>query len=68
MAMARPDPEALAPRWRAALAARRARLGPPPRPLVQGRLVRMVGLTLEAVGCEAPVGGRCDRAAGGARE
>jgi len=58
--MARPDPAALAPRWREALAARRARLGPPPRPLVQGRLVRMVGLTLEAVGCEAPVGGRCE--------
>ncbi len=58
--MARPDPDALAPRWREALAARRARLGPPPRPLVQGRLVRMVGLTLEAVGCEAPVGGRCE--------
>ncbi|TVS18549.1 MAG: flagellar protein export ATPase FliI [Gammaproteobacteria bacterium] len=29
-------------------------------PLVaEGKLVRMVGLTLEAVGCEVPVGGRC---------
>ncbi|TVQ44731.1 MAG: flagellar protein export ATPase FliI [Gammaproteobacteria bacterium] len=29
-------------------------------PLVaEGRLVRMVGMTLEAVGCEIPVGGRC---------
>ncbi len=29
-------------------------------PLVaEGRLVRMVGMTLEAVGCEVPVGGRC---------
>ena len=26
---------------------------------VEGRLVRMVGLTLEAVGCQLPVGGRC---------
>jgi flagellum-specific ATP synthase len=31
-----------------------------PIPLVaEGRLVRMVGMTLEAVGCEVPVGGRC---------
>lgn len=30
------------------------------RPIVAaGRLVRMVGLTLEAVGCQVPVGGRC---------
>lgn len=26
---------------------------------IEGRLVRMVGLTLEAVGCEAPIGSRC---------
>ncbi len=26
---------------------------------VEGRLTRMVGLTLEAVGCQAPIGGRC---------
>ena len=32
-----------------------------PVPLVvEGKLVRMVGLTLEAVGCQAPVGARCD--------
>jgi flagellum-specific ATP synthase len=31
-----------------------------PRPLVvQGRLVRMVGLTMEAAGCQAAVGDRC---------
>ncbi|MDD3519376.1 MAG: flagellar protein export ATPase FliI [Chromatiales bacterium] len=31
-----------------------------PVPLVaEGRLTRMVGLTLEAVGCQVPVGGRC---------
>ena len=30
------------------------------RPLVvAGKLTRMVGLTLEAVGCQAPIGGRC---------
>ncbi|MEM7379129.1 MAG: flagellar protein export ATPase FliI [Pseudomonadota bacterium] len=30
-----------------------------PAPVVEGRLTRMVGLTLEAVGCQAPVGDRC---------
>ena len=31
-----------------------------PIPLrVEGKLVRMIGLTLEAVGCEVPVGTRC---------
>ncbi len=31
-----------------------------PEPLIaEGRLVRMVGMTLEAVGCEVPIGGRC---------
>ncbi|MGB5305132.1 MAG: flagellar protein export ATPase FliI [Gammaproteobacteria bacterium] len=28
--------------------------------MVEGRLTRMVGLTLEAVGCEVPVGARCE--------
>jgi flagellum-specific ATP synthase len=28
--------------------------------VVEGRLTRMVGLTLEAVGCQAPVGSRCE--------
>ncbi|MCB1923359.1 MAG: flagellar protein export ATPase FliI [Gammaproteobacteria bacterium] len=28
--------------------------------VVEGRLTRMVGLTLEAVGCRAAIGGRCD--------
>ncbi len=31
----------------------------PVRLVAEGRLVRMVGMTLEAVGCEVPVGGRC---------
>ena len=32
-------------------------VAPPP---VEGVLTRMVGLTLEAVGCQAPIGARCD--------
>ena len=36
----------------------RAELLPPPP--VEGTLTRMVGLTLEATGCEAAVGDRCD--------
>ncbi|UGV29522.1 flagellar protein export ATPase FliI [Halopseudomonas aestusnigri] len=31
----------------------------PAQPVVEGRLIRMVGLTLEADGCKAPVGSRC---------
>jgi flagellum-specific ATP synthase len=42
----------------ARLAARRAALRPPAL-LVEGRLTRMVGLTLEAVGCRAAVGAHC---------
>ena len=37
----------------------------PPEPVVEGRLTRMVGLTLEAVGCEAAVGTSCDIVAPG---
>ncbi|MDT0628255.1 flagellar protein export ATPase FliI [Alteromonas sp. W364] len=32
---------------------------PTPTPISSGKLVRGVGLTLEAVGCQVPVGGRC---------
>lgn len=45
--------------WRAQLARRRACIAEAPKPVVEGRLTRMVGLTLEAVGCIAPVGARC---------
>jgi flagellum-specific ATP synthase len=45
--------------WAAKLAACRARLSEPPELVVEGRLSRMVGLTLEAVGCRAAVGARC---------
>lgn len=30
------------------------------KPAVEGVLTRMVGLTLEAAGCQAPIGARCD--------
>jgi len=46
------------PRWVRHLQAARARVQKP-RFIVEGRLTRMVGLTLEAVGCHAPVGARC---------
>ena len=45
--------------WRRRLQRYRQRLGQPPPLRVEGRLARMVGLTLEAVGCQAPVGGKC---------
>ncbi|TDJ63038.1 MAG: flagellar protein export ATPase FliI [Proteobacteria bacterium] len=32
----------------------------PPAVVVEGKLSRMVGLTLEAVGCQAAIGDRCD--------
>jgi flagellum-specific ATP synthase len=35
------------------------RLESPPRLVVEGKLSRMVGLTLEAVGCQAAIGDRC---------
>ncbi len=43
----------------ARLAKRRDSLVAAPPPAVEGKVVRMVGLTIEAVGCHAPVGGRC---------
>jgi flagellum-specific ATP synthase len=46
--------------WSARLAAQRGQLREqPPRLVVEGRLTRMVGLTLEASGCQAAIGGRC---------
>ncbi len=46
-------------RWAAALATQRAQLGPEKPLVADGTLRRVIGLTLEAVGCEAPLGGRC---------
>lgn len=45
--------------WAGKLAAYRERLNEPPELVVEGRLNRMVGLTLEAIGCRAAVGARC---------
>ncbi|HED16761.1 MAG TPA: flagellar protein export ATPase FliI [Gammaproteobacteria bacterium] len=44
--------------WRKKLSAYTSRVGNVPM-VVEGKLTRMVGLTLEAVGCQAPIGGRC---------
>jgi flagellum-specific ATP synthase len=44
--------------WAGRVAACRERVVPPPL-VVEGRLTRIVGLTLEAVGVEEAIGGRC---------
>jgi flagellum-specific ATP synthase len=47
-------------RWSQALQPYRERLLGDPVPLVvEGKLTRMVGLTLEAIGCQAAIGDRC---------
>ena len=46
-------------RWRANLQAYFERLEQAPAVAVEGKLSRMVGLTLEAVGCQAAIGDRC---------
>ena len=46
-------------RWRSGLAQRRETVAKTPLLSVEGQLSRMVGLTLEAEGCVAPVGARC---------
>ncbi len=58
MGGALPDPHR-SPRWAQRLAEYREHLQGPPPLVVEGRLTRMVGLTLEAVGCQAPIGSRC---------
>lgn len=45
--------------WSARLEHLRARMKSPPALVVEGKLTRMVGLTLEAVGCQAAIGARC---------
>jgi flagellum-specific ATP synthase len=47
-------------RWVSALERGGQRLAQLPPPPVAGRLTRMVGLTLEASGCQAAVGDRCE--------
>jgi flagellum-specific ATP synthase len=49
-----------AKRWTRALERYQERLGHVPPPVVAGCLTRMVGLTLEASGCQAAVGDRCE--------
>ncbi len=45
--------------WAGRLAEYRDKVTALPAPVVEGKLTRMVGLTLEAVGCRAAVGARC---------
>ena len=54
--------------WAARLAHHRERAAGIRELLVEGVLNRMVGMTLEAVGCEAAVGGRCMIQTQGGRE
>jgi flagellum-specific ATP synthase len=51
----RPRPK----QWTASLVRARERVAHIDEVVVEGTLSRMVGMTLEAVGCEAAVGGRC---------
>ena len=48
------------PIWAAKINRLGQRLGDTRGLVVEGKLTRMVGLTLEAVGCRAAIGGRCD--------
>ncbi|PLY12058.1 MAG: flagellar protein export ATPase FliI [Sedimenticola sp.] len=56
-----PIPEANRSRiWNERLKQCQQRLGDTRGLVVEGRLTRMVGLTLEAIGCRAAIGGQCD--------
>lgn len=46
--------------WRSRLARCRERVAENRGLVVEGKLTRMVGLTLEAVGCRAAIGGQCE--------
>ncbi len=48
-----------AERWLPQLRTYAERLSDAPKLVVEGKLTRMVGLTLEAVGCQAAIGDRC---------
>ena len=45
--------------WHTRLAQYRKRIDAPQLLVVEGKLTRIVGLALEAVGCQAAIGGRC---------
>jgi flagellum-specific ATP synthase len=49
-----------AQRWTHGLACYQERLSNVAPPVVAGRLTRMIGLTLEAAGCQAALGDRCE--------
>ncbi len=58
--MSRPTPEVVRPAlWAQRLGRLTERVAATPEPPVQGMLTRMVGLTLEAVGCQASIGDHC---------
>jgi len=46
--------------WKKRLSECLTRIEQPPPFIVEGRLTRMVGLTLEAVGCQVGIGSRCN--------
>ncbi|OUR82451.1 flagellar protein export ATPase FliI [Cycloclasticus sp. 46_120_T64] len=48
-----------ADKWRSRLQDYTQRIAKPKPMLVEGKLTRMVGLTLEAIGCRSTIGGRC---------
>ena len=50
--------------WSERIERRRRRVELTPPPAVEGSLIRMIGLTLEAVGCQASIGDCCDVIAG----
>ena len=50
--------------WSERIERRRRRVQATPPPAVEGSLTRMIGLTLEAVGCQASIGDCCDVIAG----
>ena len=52
--------QAASQRWASALERSTERLAAMAPPPVAGRLTRMIGLTLEATGCQAAVGDRCE--------
>ncbi len=62
-----PTPAVNSQRWLHWLTETRCQLPQIPRPSVDGVLTRMVGLTLEAVGCQAAIGARCQVVAPGNR-
>ena len=59
-----PNAERLPAHWNEQLARCLRSVQELPPPPVEGRLTRMVGLTLEAQGCQAAVGDRCEVVAG----